>query len=100
MDRERYKQFQARLFGRRLSIGDRVSEKLDEIVIQRGMRADAHLHRAIMTGYHGLAGLADWVKDPSVWLRAIRVLFAAKTKRLPDPIPPRQQVIKALANAA
>ena len=100
MDRDRYKQFQAKLFGRRLSIRDRVSEKLDEVIIQRGMRADAHLHRAIMAGYHGLAGLADWTKNPSVWRRALKILLSPATKKLRDPIPTRQQVVASLSEHA
>lgn len=96
MDRDRYRQFQAKLLGKPLSLADRVSEKLDDIIIQRGMRADAHLHRAIMTGYHGLAGLADWAKNPRVWAHALKILFSPATKRLPDPIPPRSQVVESL----
>ena len=89
MDRDRYKQYRAKLFGQPLSLRDRASAALDEIIIQRGMRADSHLHRAIMTGYHGLAGLSDWVKSPSVWARAFRILLSPTTKSLPDPIPAR-----------
>ncbi len=96
MDRDRYKQYRAKLFGQPLTLRDRVSAALDEIVIQRGMRADAHLHRAIMTGYHGLAGLADWVKNPSVWARAFKILLSPATRKLPDPIPARAQVIASI----
>ncbi len=96
MDRGRYKRFRAKLFGERLSFADHVAEKLDEVVIQRGMRADAHLHRAIMKGYHGLANLADWTKDPLVWARALGILLSPATKQLPDPIPPRQRIVESL----
>ena len=96
MDRDRYKQYRAKLFGQPLSLRDRVSAALDEIIIQRGMRADSHLHRAIMTGYHGLAGLAAWARSPSVWTRACRILLSPATKALPDPIPARERVIAAI----
>ena len=96
MDRDRYKQYRAKLFGQPLSLRDRVSAALDEIIIQRGMRADSHLHRAIMTGYHGLAGLSDWVKSPSVWGRAVRILLSPATKSLPDPIPARDRVVASI----
>jgi 2-polyprenyl-6-methoxyphenol hydroxylase-like FAD-dependent oxidoreductase len=96
MDRDRYKQYQAKLFGQPLSFRDRVSAALDEIIIQRGMRADSHLHRAIMTGYHGLAGLSDWVKSPSVWARAFGILLSPTTKSLPDPIPARDRVVASI----
>ncbi len=59
------------------------------------MRADAHLHRAIMTGYHGLAGLADWAKNPRVWARALKILLSPATKALPDPIPARERVVES-----
>ena len=96
MDRDRYKQYRAKLFGHPLSLRDHVSAALDEIIIQRGMRADSHLHRAIMTGYHGLAGLSDWARSPSVWTRAIRILLSPRTKTLPDPIPPRAHVVASI----
>lgn len=96
MDRDRYRQFRAKLFGQPLTLRDRASAALDEIIIQRGMRADAHLHRAIMTGYHGLAGLADWVRSPSVWVRAFRILLSPATRELPDPIPPRDRVVASI----
>ncbi len=98
MDRNRYKQFRAKLSGGRLSLGDHIAEKIDEVIIQRGMRADAHLHRAIMKGYHGLADLADWTRDPSVWVHALRIWLSPTTKQLPDPIPPRQRVVESLGN--
>jgi 2-polyprenyl-6-methoxyphenol hydroxylase-like FAD-dependent oxidoreductase len=100
MDRDRYRQYQAKLLGQPLSLRDRISEKLDEVIIQRGMRADAHLHRAIMTGYHGLAGLADWARNPAVWARASRILLSPATKALPDPIPPRERVVATLGGDA
>jgi 2-polyprenyl-6-methoxyphenol hydroxylase-like FAD-dependent oxidoreductase len=96
MDRDRYKQYRAKLFGQPLTLRDRTSAALDEIIIQRGMRADSHLHRTIMTGYHGLAALSDWAKRPSVWMRALRILLSPRTKTLPDPIPPRASVVAAV----
>ena len=97
MDRDRFRRFEANLTGRSLSFGDRVAASLDDVIIQRGMRADAHLHRAIMTGYHGLAGLSDWVKSPSVWWHAFKIVCAPQTKQLPDPIPPRERVVAAVS---
>ena len=96
MDRDRYKQYRAKLFGQAMSARDRLSAALDDIIIQRGMRADSHLHRAIMTGYHGLAGLADWVKSPQVWARALKILLSPATKALPDPIPARERVVATI----
>lgn len=96
MDRDRYKQYRAKLFGQRVSARDRLSAALDDIIIQRGMRADSHLHRAIMTGYHGLAGLSDWVKSPQVWVRALKILLSPTTKALPDPIPARERVVATI----
>jgi hypothetical protein len=96
MDRDRYKQYRANLLGHAMSVRDRLSAALDDIIIQRGMRADSHLHRAIMTGYHGLAGLSDWVKSPRVWARALKILLSPATKALPDPIPARERVVATI----
>jgi len=96
MDRDRRRRHENSLAARPSSFADRIAVLLDEVIIQRGMRADAHLHRAIMTGYHGLAGLSDWAKSPSVWWHALKIACAPETKLLPDPIPPRERVIAAI----
>jgi 2-polyprenyl-6-methoxyphenol hydroxylase-like FAD-dependent oxidoreductase len=96
MDRGRFRRFETNLTSGRPAIGDRIAAALDDVVIQRGMRADACLHRAIMTGYHGLAGLSDWTRAPSVWWHAFRILCTPSTKGLPDPIPTRERVVAAL----
>jgi 2-polyprenyl-6-methoxyphenol hydroxylase-like FAD-dependent oxidoreductase len=99
MDRDRRRRHEASLASQPLSLADRIAATLDDVIIQRGMRADAHLHRAIMTGYHGLAGLSDWTKSPSVWWHALKIVCAPATKRLPDPIPPRERIIAALTTS-
>ncbi|HET6471312.1 MAG TPA: FAD-dependent oxidoreductase [Pseudomonadales bacterium] len=99
MDRARRRRHEANLAARPLSIADRIALSLDNVVIQRGMRADANLHRAIMTGYHGLAGLSDWAKSPSVWWHALKIACTPATRHLPDPIPPRERIVAALGAA-
>jgi 2-polyprenyl-6-methoxyphenol hydroxylase-like FAD-dependent oxidoreductase len=71
--------FEALIGKRRRSPGLRLNAKIDDHIMNVAMAADSGVQRAIMRGYHGLDGMADWTRRPRVWLG---IVAAARPSRV------------------
>jgi hypothetical protein len=70
--------FEALIGKRPRSPALRLDTAIDNHIMNVAMAADSRVQRAVMRGYHGLDGMADWTRRPHVWLG---ILAAARPSR-------------------
>jgi 2-polyprenyl-6-methoxyphenol hydroxylase-like FAD-dependent oxidoreductase len=71
--------FEAVIGKRPRTLTSRFSAALEGHIMNVAMAADSRVQRAIMRGYHGLDGMADWTRSPQVWLG---IMAAARPSRV------------------
>jgi 2-polyprenyl-6-methoxyphenol hydroxylase-like FAD-dependent oxidoreductase len=64
---------------RRARLADRARGAFAALVDEAQL-VDAELFRAIWSGYHGFAGMADWTRSPAAWLRLGRHALARRAR--------------------
>jgi len=63
---------------RRATLRDRVSRRFDELVAT-ALVSEPDVFREVWAGYHGLRGMKDWIRKPSVWWRLVRAWLVPHT---------------------
>ena len=72
-DRSIRRQFEVAAGLRPANVRDRLVAWF-ETRVNEALVVDAEFFRAVWTGYHGFAGMAAWLRRPSVWLRLVRFM--------------------------
>jgi 2-polyprenyl-6-methoxyphenol hydroxylase-like FAD-dependent oxidoreductase len=84
------RQFEALVGRRQRTVAMRLGSRFGDHVMNVAMSTDSRVQRAVMRGYHGLDGMADWTRSPRVWLaigasalptRATRQIRASSSQR-------------------
>jgi 2-polyprenyl-6-methoxyphenol hydroxylase-like FAD-dependent oxidoreductase len=81
LDRGTERAFEVASGLRRPTLGERASGWF-EMLIDRALIIEPDLFREVWTGYHGLAGMSDWLRRPMVWPRLARAW--ATSRRFPE----------------
>jgi len=71
-DRSARRQFEIASGSRNPTLRDRATAFF-ESRLNEAMIVDPEIFRAVWTGYHGLTGMAAWMRRPAIWLRLLRL---------------------------
>jgi 2-polyprenyl-6-methoxyphenol hydroxylase-like FAD-dependent oxidoreductase len=79
MDAAARERFEVAIGRRPATLAHRAREAFATLVDEAQV-ADGDFFRAIWTGYHGLAGMSDWMRSPAAWLRLGRHALARRAR--------------------
>ncbi len=80
IDRATRRRFEVAAGRRAASVADRAREAFSNL-LDEAQLADPAVFRAIWTGYHGLAGMSAWTRDPRAWLGLARFALTRPRQR-------------------
>lgn len=73
--------YEASIGKRPKSLTSRFNAALEDHIMNVAMASDSRVQRAVMRGYHGLDGMADWTRSPRVWLGIAASALPSRTHR-------------------